>query len=78
MNSFGTKVYRKILDPAYNNEKENWRILINKEIHAIVKKPHYDRDKKFKQITLVWACTENERKQNSRKNIIYESGNNKI
>jgi hypothetical protein len=27
---------------------------------------------------LVWACTENERKQNSRKNIIYESGNNKI
>ena len=27
---------------------------------------------------LVWACTDNGRKQNSQKGIIYESGNNKI
>ena len=27
---------------------------------------------------LVWACTENGRKQNSQKGIIYEFGNNKI
>jgi len=27
---------------------------------------------------LVWACTENGRKQNSQKGIICESGNNKI
>jgi hypothetical protein len=33
------KVYRRILDPAYDNEKENWRILTNKEIYASVKKP---------------------------------------
>jgi len=26
---------------------------------------------------LVWACTENGRKQNSQKGIIYEFGNNK-
>jgi hypothetical protein len=26
---------------------------------------------------LVWVCTENGRKQNSQKNAIYESGNNK-
>jgi hypothetical protein len=26
------------LGPVYNNEKENWRILSNKEIYAIVKK----------------------------------------
>jgi hypothetical protein len=32
-------VYRRILDPVYDNEKENWRILTNKEIHAILKKP---------------------------------------
>jgi hypothetical protein len=32
-------VYRRILDPAYGNKKENWRVLINKEIYAIVKNP---------------------------------------
>jgi hypothetical protein len=31
-------VYRRILDPVYENEKENWRILTNTEIYAIVKK----------------------------------------
>jgi len=25
--------------PVYDNEKENWRILTNKEIYAMVKKP---------------------------------------
>jgi hypothetical protein len=53
-------VYRKILGPVYDNEKENWRILTNKEIHARVKKKtYYNRDNKVKQITLVWACTQN-------------------
>jgi len=32
-------VYRRILGPVYNSEKENWRILTNKEIYAMVKKP---------------------------------------
>jgi hypothetical protein len=32
-------VYRRILGPVYDNEKENWRIFTNKEIYAIVKKP---------------------------------------
>jgi len=32
-------VYRRVLVPVYNNEKENWRILTNKEIYAMVKKP---------------------------------------
>jgi hypothetical protein len=32
-------VYKIILGPVYDNEKENWRILTNKEIHTIVKKP---------------------------------------
>jgi hypothetical protein len=32
-------VYRRILGPVYDIEKENWRILTNKEIYAVVKKP---------------------------------------
>jgi len=38
-NIFERKVYRRILGPVYENEKENWRILTNKEIYASVKKP---------------------------------------
>jgi hypothetical protein len=33
------KVHRRILGPVYDNEKENWRIVTNKEIYAMVKKP---------------------------------------
>jgi hypothetical protein len=37
---FERKMYRRILGPVYDNEKENWRILTNKEICEIVlKKP---------------------------------------
>ena len=38
-NVFERKVYRRILGPAHDNEKENCRILTNKEIYASVKKP---------------------------------------
>jgi hypothetical protein len=33
------KAYRGLLGPVYDKEKENWRILTNKEIYAMVKKP---------------------------------------
>ena len=36
------------------------------------------RDNNFKQIMLVWTCTENGRKQKSQKSIIYEFWNKKI
>jgi hypothetical protein len=39
MNIFERKVCRSILGPVYDNEKENWRILTNKEIYVIVKNP---------------------------------------
>jgi hypothetical protein len=39
INTFERKVYRRILGPVYDNEKENWRILTNKEIYASVKIP---------------------------------------
>ena len=47
LNIFERKVYRRILDPLYDNGKENWRVLTNKEIYAVVKK-HYNRDSKVK------------------------------
>jgi len=37
LNIFEMKVYRRILGPVYDNKKENWRILTNKEIYARVK-----------------------------------------
>jgi len=39
LNIFERKVYRRILGPVHDNEKENWRILSNKEIYASVKNP---------------------------------------
>jgi len=39
MNIFERKVYRRISGPVYDNKKENWRTLTNKEIYSIVKKP---------------------------------------
>jgi len=39
LNVFKRKVYRRILGSVYGNEKENWRILTNKEIYASVKNP---------------------------------------
>jgi len=35
-NVFERKVCRRISGSVYDNEKENWRILTNKEIYAIV------------------------------------------
>jgi hypothetical protein len=39
-------VYRRIVGPVYDNVKENWRLLTNKEIYAIVKKTYHNRDSK--------------------------------
>ena len=39
LNIFERKVYRRILGPVYDNEKETHRILTKKEIYACVKKP---------------------------------------
>ena len=48
-----------------------------KKFMQILKKTYYNRDSKAAQITLVWTCTENGRKQDSQKSIVYESGINK-
>jgi hypothetical protein len=46
MNIFEREVYRRILGPVYDNKRENWRILTNKEIYVMVKKNPYNRDNK--------------------------------
>jgi len=48
INIFERKEYRRILGPVYDHEKENWRILTNIEIYAVVKITHYRRDNKVK------------------------------
>jgi hypothetical protein len=39
LNIFERKVCRRILGTVYDNDKEKWRILTNKEIYANVKQP---------------------------------------
>jgi hypothetical protein len=39
------QMYRRILGPVYDNEKENWRISTNKEVYVIVK-TYRNRDNK--------------------------------
>jgi hypothetical protein len=39
LNIFERKVYRRVIGPVYDNEKDNLRILTDKEIYAIVKIP---------------------------------------
>jgi hypothetical protein len=39
LNILERKVYRRILGSVFDNGKENWRILTNKEIYVRVKKP---------------------------------------
>jgi len=41
-------VYRRILGPVYDSERENWRMLTKKEIYARVKNTYYNRDSKVK------------------------------
>jgi hypothetical protein len=39
INIFERKVYRRISGPVYDNFKENFRTLTNKEIYAMLKNP---------------------------------------
>jgi len=71
-------VYRRILCPVYDNEKENWRILTTKEIYAGVKEPAIIETIRLNILRCFWACTENGRKYNFLKGIIYESGKRRI
>jgi hypothetical protein len=57
-------VYRRILGPVCYSEKENWIVLTIKEMYAVVKKIHHNKDNKvcvglgmyrnWKEIELCW------------------------
>ena len=61
-NIFERKLYRRILGPVYDNEKENWRILTNKGIYACVKKPTTIERVRLNILRWFCACIENGRK----------------
>jgi hypothetical protein len=71
-------IRRRTLGTGYDNEKGNWRILTNKEIYAIARKPTIPEKISLHRLHWFGALTENGRKSNSQKSIIYEFGNNKI
>jgi len=77
LNVFERKVYRRILGPVYDNEKENWRILTNKEIYASVRKPTTIDTIRLNRLR--WFGHVQRMEENRiPKSIIYEFGNNKI
>ena len=77
LNIFERKVYGRILGPVYDNEKENWRLITNKEIYSSVKKPTIIETIRLNRLRWL-GHVQNGRKQNSQKGIICEFGNSKI
>ena len=47
-------MYRRILGPVYENKKQNWRILTDKEIYARVKNPTITETIRLGQVRLGW------------------------
>jgi len=68
-------VYRRILGPVNNNEKENWRILTDKEIYARVKKPTIIETKGLNILRWFRHVQRIEENRISKRSTIYESGN---
>jgi len=77
INIFERKVYRRILGPVYDNEKENWRILTNEEIYAMVRKPTITMTVRLNRLRWFGHVQRMEENRIPRKNIIYEFGSNK-
>jgi hypothetical protein len=71
-------VYRRILGPVCDNEKENWRILTNIENYTSVKKPTIIETKRLNGLRWFGHVQRMEGNRILKKGIIYEFGNNKI
>jgi len=70
-------LYRRILGPVYENEKENWRILTEKEVYAMVKKPTITETVRLNRLCWFGYVQRMEESRILKKHIIYEFGNNK-
>jgi hypothetical protein len=74
LNISARKVYRRILCPVYDNEKENWMILTIKEIYASVKKtPENIKESSHSAHASGMNECENALKQSSTKSTVYRS-----
>jgi hypothetical protein len=70
-------VYRRILGSVYENKKENWRRLNNKDVYASVKKPTVIETIRLNRLSWFEHVQRMEENRIS-KGIIYEFGNFKI
>jgi len=70
-------VQRRILGPVYDNESENWRILTNKEIYAMVKKPTITETIRLNRLRWFGHVERMEENRIPIKSIISEFGSNK-
>jgi len=79
MNIFERKVYRRSLGPVYDKEKENVRILTNKEIYTSVKKPTITEKIRLNRLRWFGYVQRMEENGIPKKVLyIYEFGNKKI
>jgi len=78
VNIFEKKVYRRILGPVYDNDKENWGIVTNKEIYAVAKKPTITETIRLNRLCWFGHVQRMEENRIPKRSIIYEFGNNII
>jgi len=71
-------VYRRILGPVYDNDKENWGIVTNKEIYAVAKKPTITETIRLNRLCWFGHVQRMEENRIPKRSIIYEFGNNII
>ena len=67
----------RILGPVYDSEKENWRILNNKEMYAVVKKLTVTETIRLNRLCWFGHVQRMEGNRIPQKGIIYEFGSNK-
>jgi len=70
-------VYRRILGPVYDNEREKWRISTNKEIYTMVKNPTITETIRLNRLRWFGHVQRMEENRIPQKSITYEFGNNK-
>jgi hypothetical protein len=76
-NIFKRKVYRRILGPVYENEKENWRILRTMKFMQWLKKPTVTETIRLKGLRWFGHVQRMEENIIPQKSTIYEFGSNK-
>ena len=64
-------MFRRILGPLYDSEKENWRVLTNKEFYAMVKKLTITERKRLNRLHWFGHVQRMEENRISKKNIRY-------